>query len=317
MVPRTSQARRRVWPPDLKGLPHFVSTFTVCASHRLNLALKDTLSSIQLLRNVLGTVQELYNFLEGSPKRSEIFKSTEIDMDEDAPVTTLKSQGATRWGAKQGSVVAVSRELKRCVKVLALLMKERDAQVSSKARAILKSIYSEEFIFGVTLLDTILTPTNKLSDFLQGRNVDMRKAREMVQLLVSTLEGMRSEKSFDELWHISHKKAEELKLFVDEDDNLEVYFDFEEAKVPRKLKWTKSPKEYFRVNHYEASLNKIIEVLNVRFLDKDKDIVIDLVTIVNDKQVEEEVFRRVGEVYNIDIEELKSEHLMFQHFKVI
>ena len=161
MVPRTSQARRRVWPPDLKGLPHFVSTFTVCASHRLNLALKDTLSSIQLLRNVLGTVQELYNFLEGSPKRSEIFKSTEIDMDEDVPVTTLKNQGAIRWGAKQNSVVAVSRELKRCVKVLALLMKE----VCSKARATLKNIYSEEFIFGVTLLDTILTPTNKLSDF--------------------------------------------------------------------------------------------------------------------------------------------------------
>jgi len=145
----------------------------------------------------------------------------------------------------------------------------------------------------------------------------MRKAREMVQLLVSTLEGLKSEKSFNELCQISHKKAKDLKSFVEKDANLEVYFDLEEAKIPRKLKWTKSPEELYRVNHFEASLNKIIEVLNVRFLDKDKDIVIDLVTIVNDKQVEEEVFERVGKVYNIDSEELKSEHLMFQHFKVI
>ena len=69
----------------------------------------------------------------------------------------------------------------------------------------------------------------------------MRKARKMVQLLVSTLEGLKSEKSFNELWQISHKKAEDLKSFVEEDDNLEVYFDLEEAKIPRKLKWTKSP----------------------------------------------------------------------------
>ena len=53
-----------------------------CYAHRLNLAVKDLLSSIQLLHNVLGSVQEIYNFVEGSPKRSEIFRSAEIDDDD-------------------------------------------------------------------------------------------------------------------------------------------------------------------------------------------------------------------------------------------
>ena len=260
-------------------------------------------------------MQEIYNFLEGSPKRSEIFKATEIDQD-DSNVTTLKNQGATRWGAKQDSVISVSKNLKRCVKVLALLVKERDAQVSSKARSILKNIYGEEFIFGVTLLDTILTPTNRLSDFLQGRNVDMRKARERVQLLISTMEGLKSKDSFDELWRIAHDKATDLVSFVDEDDSLEIYFDFEEAKVPRRLKSTKSAQEYYQVTHYDAALDKIILELNAPLLEKDKDIVLDLVTIVNDAKVDDEVLKRVGNVYNLDFEDLKSEHFMFQHFKV-
>ena len=286
-----------------------------CYAHRLNLAIKDLLSSIQLLRNVLGTVQEIYNFLEGSPKRSEIFKSAEVE-DEDT-VTKLKNQGATRWGAKGDSVIAVSKELKRVVKALDIITKDKDAKVSAKAKSLVRNIYGEEFVFGITLLETLLTPVNKLSDYLQGRNVDMRKARESVKLLITTLEGLKNEERFNELWQLSQRKSAELKLFVEEDDTLDIYFDFDEAKVPRRLKWTKSPKEYFRVTHFESSLDKIIADLNVRFMDKDKNIILDMVAIVNDAQVDGDVFSRVGEYYSIDADDLKSEHQMFQHFKVI
>ena len=286
-----------------------------CYAHRLNLAVKDLLSSIQLLRNVLGTVQEIYNFLEGSPKRSEIFKSAEIE-DEDS-VTKLKNQGATRWGAKGDSVIAVSRELKRCVKALDIISKEKDAKVSAKAKSLLRNIYGAEFIFGISLLERLLTPVNRLSDYLQGRSVDMRKAREAVKLLITTLEGLKNDERFNELWQLSQRKSTELKLFVEEDDSLDITFDFDEAKLPRRINWTKSPKEYSRVTHYEASLDKIIAVLNVRFMDKDKDIVLDMVAIVNDAQVDGDVFARVGETYSINAEDLKSEHQMFQCFKVI
>ena len=253
--------------------------------------------------------------MEGSPKRSEIFKSAEVE-DEDT-VTKLKNQGATRWGAKSDSVIAVSKELKRVVKVLDILTKEKDPKVSAKAKSLLKNIYGEEFVFGISLLETILTPVNKLSDYLQGRNVDMRMARQSVKLVITTLEGLKNEERFNELWQLSQRKSAELKLFVEEDDTLDIYFDFEEAKLPRRLQWTKSLLEYFRVTHYEASLDKIIAVLNVRFMDKDKDIVLDMVAIVNDAQVDGDVFARVGEYYSIDAADLKSEHQMFQHFKVI
>ena len=61
----------------------------------------------------------------------------------------------------------------------------------------------------------------------------------------------------------------------------------------------------------------IIANLHVRFMEKDKNIILDLGSIVNDDKVASKVFENINKVYNIDVEELKSEHRMFQHFKVI
>ena len=40
-----------------------------CYGHLLNLAIQDTMAEIKPLRNALGIIQILHNFIEGSPKR--------------------------------------------------------------------------------------------------------------------------------------------------------------------------------------------------------------------------------------------------------
>ena len=49
-----------------------------CYGHVLNLALQDTMTQTEPLRNALGTIQALYNFLEASPKRHALFSDTEV-----------------------------------------------------------------------------------------------------------------------------------------------------------------------------------------------------------------------------------------------
>ena len=49
-----------------------------CYAHILNLAIQDTMSDVEPLRNALGTLQSLYNFLEGSPKRHAVFNSVKV-----------------------------------------------------------------------------------------------------------------------------------------------------------------------------------------------------------------------------------------------
>ena len=51
------------------------------------------MTQIEPLRNTLGTIQALYNFLEASPKRHALFSDTEVQ-GEDLKLT-LKSLSAT------------------------------------------------------------------------------------------------------------------------------------------------------------------------------------------------------------------------------
>ena len=50
-----------------------LSVYIHCHGHLLNLAVKDTLSCVKILKDSLGTVQSLYNFIEASPKRHAIY----------------------------------------------------------------------------------------------------------------------------------------------------------------------------------------------------------------------------------------------------
>ena len=50
------------------------SLYVHCYGHLLNLAIQGSIISSQMLRNHLGVIQAIYNFIEGSPKRHSVFK---------------------------------------------------------------------------------------------------------------------------------------------------------------------------------------------------------------------------------------------------
>ena len=113
-----------------------------CYGHLLSLATKDTLSSIPLLRNTLGLMQQLYVFLESSPKRHAMF------LKQGDVVTTLKSLSVTRWTAHESSRKVIEAELPNIIKTLNDMTKERVAKVSFEAKSLLKAVLHFEFILG-------------------------------------------------------------------------------------------------------------------------------------------------------------------------
>ena len=56
-----------------------LAIYVPCYGHLLNLALQDTMTTVEPLRNTLGTIQSLYNFLEASPKRHALFGDIETE----------------------------------------------------------------------------------------------------------------------------------------------------------------------------------------------------------------------------------------------
>ena len=64
--------------PRMEECSRSASTSTFTDSLVPNLALQDTMTQIKPLRNTLGIVQVLYNFLEASPKRHALFSDTGV-----------------------------------------------------------------------------------------------------------------------------------------------------------------------------------------------------------------------------------------------
>ena len=84
-----------------KSIPR--ALYIHCHSHRLNLALENALGSITEARNCLGTVQSLYSFIEGSPKRHAIFINAQLT---NTPITIKRVDG-TRWASRKRAVASL------------------------------------------------------------------------------------------------------------------------------------------------------------------------------------------------------------------
>ena len=140
-----------------------------CYGHLLNLALQDSMTSIESARNALGTVQKLYTFLEASPKRHRIFQDLEIE--EDHINLTLKSLSATRWSCRWEAVRAVVEQITRIVQALISCSDDRDPTTYTDSNALLNSICDFNFVFGLLLLRVVLSNTDSLSKYLQSKNI--------------------------------------------------------------------------------------------------------------------------------------------------
>ena len=197
-----------------------------CYGHVLNLALQDTMTQIEPLRNTLGTIQALYNFLEASPKRHALFSDTEVQ-GEDLKLT-LKSLSATRWSCQWEAVKAIYRQKEHIVKTLLTLSSDKDPKTYSERRALLTAICDLEFIFGLCVLKVILGNTNSLCRHLQGKTVDVISARRNADMTIQTLRQCRSEESFNSVSQIASAMGLNMKKWPTNSQ-----FELREARAPR------------------------------------------------------------------------------------
>ena len=289
--------------------------YTHCYAHVLNLVVKDLLQDINNLKHVMGVLQSLYNFLEShSTKRHNIYMNIDLGDQNSKVVKVVKNLSATRWSMRHDAVQAVKEEFPRVLKCLHVLSEDKDAATSSTADSLLKNIFSFNFVLGIMMLNAVLSHTSRLSDYLQGRKVDIRAARDNVQLTIQTLQSMRNEASFETIWRNTESKCAELQDILSSDETSD--HEFVGPKVPRAAKWSGDEMSYFRATQFYTMLDKIVSNLNDRFDNKESSVVYDMATIVEDESVDEEVVQRVASYYGMDTDQMCSELQMYNQFKV-
>ena len=279
-----------------------------CYGHRLNLAIQGTITQIVPLRKALGQIQSLYNFIESSPKRHAIFN--DIQIDGNPIVKTLKSLSITRWSCHWEAVKAVYQELERIVKTLLILKDDQNVKTCTDSRNLLIGICDFDFIMGVCVLKIILSNTSSLSRYLQGKRIDVLKARNNAYLTIAALKGCRNERDFDLIW-----KQVEILSVIDPIFYFVAEFSFKEARVPRTVTNTMTPESHHRVNTYFLSLDKVQGELKTRFSDNDQEILCSLGEIAMLENPSEKCFQTVTEFYKLDGDLLKADFAIFKNCK--
>ena len=74
-------------------------------------------------------------------------------------------------------------------------------------------------------------------------------------------------------------------------------------------------KTYFRIFYFYEPVDRIISELKCRFDEGPHEIITNMAEILFDKKVSCETFRSVCEFYSLDLDGLKADHELFQHFK--
>lgn len=176
-----------------------------CYAHVLNLVNCDTMKNNRLADNIFGTLQKLYAFIEGSPKRHHVYISC---IDEHCPGATgkqlLQTLCNTRWSARADNLEVVVNCFPAIVAALTVFKEDGDAN------GLLHTMKTLNFMFGVHVLHRILKYCKSASDCLQTEDLDLAAAVIGIADLTRKLQDMRTDAECRSQYDLAISKMHEL-----------------------------------------------------------------------------------------------------------
>ena len=204
--------------------PH--AYYVHCASHNLNLVLKDVMERMTETRQFYDTIESVYTFFGHSIVRLQKLQNIH---DRSSSNPTLKVLNPTRWSGRYDAVYALKERFSDIMKCLTHTIltstkpKERD-----EAMAIIKQIENFDFVFMLVVQCKILEIVNIPSKAMQCNTIDLISAHKLLQKAAQNIAELRT--SFDAVmneassilsqWGLprqfSNKRAKKTKTFFDE-----------------------------------------------------------------------------------------------------
>jgi hAT family C-terminal dimerisation region len=161
-----------------------------CFNHRLELAVKDSITKHKCFNNVLDLLMTLYNYYHSSPKRLRDVKEVADSLDDH--FTKLQRCNGTRWVAfKLKALQSVKKNYGIIVQHLLQDINAGAGHVAnvnrSKAKGILAILQNCATILHLLLLENMLVALSGLSETLQGDKVGMLHAIAEVRTCLSQM----------------------------------------------------------------------------------------------------------------------------------
>ena len=197
-----------------------------CASHNLNLVLKDAMEAVTETRQFYNTIESVYNFFRHSIVQWQKLQNVH---DRYCVNPTLKALNATRWSGRYDAVYALKKRFSDVMKCLTHIIltstkpKERD-----EVMAIKKQIENFNFLCMPVVQCKILQIVNISSKTMQCKTIDLISAHKLLQTAAEDIAQLR--RSFDaalneastiaSTWGLPrqylNKRAKKTKAYFDE-----------------------------------------------------------------------------------------------------
>ncbi|KAL4154001.1 hypothetical protein QTP88_001834 [Uroleucon formosanum] len=170
---------------------HPAALYVHCSAHSLNLALAHS-SNIYHIRNCIGTIKSVENFIKISVKRTELLKNKIKEFLPQTKWTKLTSMCETRWVENHDGMLGFSEIYKPIVATLEELQLFVDIETSSKALQLYKCVTTSEFIISMITATTLFSITLPLCKILQSVKCDLSEAVDHVETVLSKVKDMRT-----------------------------------------------------------------------------------------------------------------------------
>ena len=130
------------------------------------------INTVSVSRNCLGTVQALYTFIHGSPKRLSIFKNAQLCLGP----TSLKRAEGTRWSFRERAIDSLISTYPFVLETLNFIDKTENL---AETRSLLKAIEEFDFQFVVRVLQKCYDLTGVFCLALQAPETEMDRCSEL------------------------------------------------------------------------------------------------------------------------------------------
>lgn len=239
----------------------------------------------------------------------------------------MKSQSVTRWSCRWVAVKAVVEQIPKIIKALLALSRDRDPKTYNDSNSLLYAMCDFQFVFGLVVLKVILSNTDALSRYLQGKKMDVVTARKTADAMIKTLSGCRNKETFDLMWSRADIVVQQIKKEIEGTE-----FTFKDAKVPRTKPSRRlqalvgeapevndgtqrqTAEDHYRTTCYYTSIDKVVAEMRARFEGNDQDVLCALADVVFSSSPTNANIDFVSNFYGLDSELLRSEKQIFENY---
>ncbi|XP_071965592.1 52 kDa repressor of the inhibitor of the protein kinase-like [Antedon mediterranea] len=180
-----------------------LALYSHCKSHILNLSIASS-CKLQEIRNMIGSINEVFLFFSNSPKRQAMFESVLEHSDYDGKKKKIKGLCKTRWVERHDCYETFHELFAHIVTTLEVILRPNDfpdiignedwswdPDTRTKAQGLYSTLQSFEFLMSFFVTKQCLFPNRPIAVKLQRSNLDSFEAYHKIDTVISQLQEIR------------------------------------------------------------------------------------------------------------------------------